>query len=661
MSSARRRRSTFLLLRAVLLGVIASAELAPTAAQWMPRHDRARPRGKRAVVAVEPMVSSFAISGYGDYYYMKAVNEFRSETLFAALMRTAPTAASDELHPFLRKPPFACTPEADQLFTRTREDLAALPFDEFLEITRLSLPERTGSADDLRAFDRRQAALPSRVRGVQKLLAEGKPEAAHDALDELFPDRREEVRLGLARLLLLSTDEPLQAYGKRCLDTATETTDPVRHLEAHLLCGHVALKQRRWSEARLQYAMAGLLASEIESRAMLTEAELNQLRKEAYFGRLVIAEQQGRYDDAEAESRMLIALDPTDPVMLLHIGVHVFFERAYRSNGKIGDGDLKDVVHVFEQARQLDRERREMNQRFRSGGLATIFDRPRFPVVPPPQVVLFGLYRDFDLAVFEPADLAKKWQEFLAAPGTWQESPEEKVAVYHAAAQWHADFELYEDAERYLAEADRVDPEQADPDHTGVPEARRRELLFHMKDKRAAEVLSQRFLADPADRRNAFMLVLTLVESADDAERTRGAKLAALLHRAHPESTPLTIAAAHAEFHSGRKQQAADMIRPIIESKPHVSPDEAYLMARILANTGDQRLMEQAVEMLDSIARAQPTASRYQHDALRFLDGLAGLPKEPGTLRIPKPELRFQPAAESSGFRHVPQLQALQP
>ena len=585
----------------------------------------------RVVALPEPDVSSAMLTSCGTSLNLPTQPSPLDPVVYASMFNGPRSMNSELAHPFLLQPPFACTPEADRLFSRSVSDLTSISFAEFLAITKLPKMNRalrTGTFDARQEFDRREAALPGKVAAVQKLLADRKPEAAHDALDAAFPGKRQEVVMGLARLLLLADDPELQGYGRSCLERSADSADKEQFLDADALFGHIALKEHHWADATLHYQNA---ATRILSPAsMLTVQEETARLKPIRFCQLVLAEQQGNYNLALKEIDTLLALDPKEPLALLHKGVVLFLK---------ADGGPRRSQKVLEVQAVLEDAYKPFYEKHRE-------DR-RAPLPPPPKVMLVGLYSHVGPWSEKP-DYKELWSEVFAEVAELK-TPEEKRNVYFTAALWHTEQGMLDDAKRYLDEAERADPHSAQS-------SLRTEILYCLRDEQAIVELSRRFLADPADEKTSGMYVLALLDSTEPAHHARGSKLAAVLHRAHPKSVTLAAAAGYADFLAGRHDDAIAKIQPILDdSDSHVGADDAYLLARIMISSNGGRfvdkfgelspvrygdLLEQAILLLENIQRSAPGPSRFRKQAESLLSGLRGMPQS-NPLSQPEPVIRF--------------------
>jgi tetratricopeptide (TPR) repeat protein len=584
----------------------------------------------RVVALPEPDVSSAMLTSCGTSLNLPTQPSPLDPVVYASMFNGPRSMNSELAHPFLLQPPFACTPEADRLFSRSVSDLTSISFEEFLAITKLPKPNRalrTGTFEARQEFDRREAALPGKVAAVQKLLADRKPEEAHDALDAAFPGKRREVVMGLARLLLLADEPDLQRYGRSCLERSADSADKEQFLDADALFGHLALKEHRWADATLHYQNA---ATRILSQAStLTVQEETERLKPIRFCQLVLAEQQGNYNLALFEIDTLLALDPKEPLALLHKGVVLFLKA---DGGPRRSQKVLEVQAVLEDAYNRFHEKHQED---------------RHAPMPPPKVMLLGLYSHVGPWSEKP-DYKELWSEVIAEVAELK-TPEEKRNVYFTAALWHTEQGMLDDAKHYLDEAEQVDSHSAQS-------PLRSEILFYMRDEQAVEELGRRFLADPADEKSAGMYVLALLDSTEPAHRARGSKLAAVLHRAHPKSVTLAAAAGYADFLAGRHDDAIAKIQPILDdSDSHVGADDAYLLARIMISSNGGRyvdkfgerslvrygdLLEQAILLLDNIQRSAPGPSRFRKQAETLLSGLRGMPQS-NPLSQPEPVIRF--------------------
>jgi len=598
-------------LAAVVVGVGALVIASPSSAQLISLKELIRPPEIVPAEQVHPdLIMAFSCAT-SPSNYPPTLDQARMQAEFARAMRGTPSAGPRTLYPFLLAPPYACTPNADRLLSRSLDELTGVGFEEFLALTKLpkmDRAQRTGIYEARKEFDRREAALPGKIAAVQQLIAQHRLEEAHDAIDAAFPGKQFEVVLGLARYLLLADDENLNAYGRRCLERSADTVNLPRLVEVGLLFGHLAFRERRWTDARLHYQRVAELSYGLHG--ITTEQELTRLYKELYIAMAAVAEQRGNFSQALNEIDSCLAVDPHDPLPYLHKAVMMFFKEQSDS----GDAE---ALNFFREARDLaDKDKR--------AGRSSI-------ETPLPEVAILSLYPHATYYRRKPVDVAARWAEILGRNDDWQKDPRERARVFLVAAQAHFTLGRLQQAEELLQKAIDSDPAEA-----ARTTAIRNEILFHMRSPAALPGLTQAFLADPEDRDSARMLAISLLDSENTAEKIRGAKLAAMLHRAHPNSRSLAVAAAYADHLTGQDDRAFETAKKSwnerFETGESISDDDVYLLALIFVRSADDKTGERlnaGIRILEQLDLRENRPFRYRDDAVRLLAGLQRMPRAP--------------------------------
>lgn len=451
--------------------------------------------------------------------------------------RSAPNDVEPLHMAFLLRPPYACTPRVDALYSLSLDELAALTDVEFAEFGLRLIPnraERVGNYEQRKEFDRRAERAKEKFASLRTLLRERRFDDAHDLLDELNPGRPEANLLGLAQALLNSTDREAQQYGRRSLHRI-EGNDPVVAFDAHLLAGAVALKERRWADAELHYNHVAESLS--KSDVLMPEEESNRRRRETYLSLAYVSERRGNYARAHNDIDLAIALDPYDRTAWLHSMAMTLMKLGPPYPGRSAR---------FVEARKWFREY-----------YPAVLERSGTPSSHLAGAVELQLV-DLELQAFGYSpQLLEQWEKTadeLAAKGL---PPEVEAQVRLKSAELLAAGSKFAEAAEKLAAAEKLD-------RTNVVAAPQwPALLFTLSDARAVKLFGDRFFVDPADHESGRMLSLALLDSADARERSRGAAIAELLYQRNRDSVPLIVAAASAHFMHGRNEEAFRLVEPL--------------------------------------------------------------------------------------------------
>jgi len=427
-------------------------------------------------------------------------------------------------HPILLAEPYACIPNAERLFTQSELELTSVEPEEFVTLTGLD-------------FERYAQLSPKEREKNQRQLTEGlsqwMKELRNGTISGFLPAPQEGSDLFFwACLLLHSADAELRSMGFVLLDHCT-VADP-RNPECSLQWGRVALKERRWVEARMHLSAALTLS---ESFVRLVPEAQRELQREACFGLVVANEQLGNYPAALSEVESLLKFDPHDWKALLHKGAILFLQ---------APGDLRrreECLNLFAAAHEHS---------------PTIGDGAALRhTVPPAELTLIDLLAH----VVRSDEALELWKKVGAEP---HEQPAEALRTYLTAARWHLQFGKHDIAERFLQLAHEVD----------AAAAARSEVSLQMRfllnqDTEAREALSSAYLDDPSNARIGRMLALVLLESTDMVERLRGERIARFLLKNSPDSKSLKIVVAYARFNAGREEEAYAMIKPVLPPAHH--------------------------------------------------------------------------------------------
>lgn len=463
---------------------------------------------------------------------------FERYAAYQTRIRQAPRGAESLHMAFLLKPPFACTPRVDALYSQKLDDLAALTDAEFAALGIRFAPsraERVGTYEQRREFDRRANRVKEQFASFRTLLRERRFEDAHDLLDALNPGASEANLLGLSQVLLNSTDAEAQQYGRRCLHRI-EGVDPVVAFDTHLLAGAMALKERHWTDAMNHYERLAETLPQAEK--LLVPEELNRRLRETYLSRTYASERRGNHSRALNDIDLVIALDPTDRVALWHKAALMLMRLgSYRS----GEHDR------IEEQRKLFLEWFPPSTAADAASTSALVNLPEL------------MFVELQLHVFgHSPELIERWEKAVDEQVAKGLAPEVQALARLKSAELYAARLDYSKAAEKLAEAERLDHAQV----AAAPQWP--ELLFTLSDARTVKVLGDRFFVDPTDHASGRMLVLALLDSTDSQQRSRGAAIAELLHGGNPGSAPLTVAAANAHFMHGRNEEALKLVEPLV-------------------------------------------------------------------------------------------------
>jgi Flp pilus assembly protein TadD len=136
------------------------------------------------------------------------------------------------------------------------------------------------------------------------------------------------------------------------------------------------------------------------------------------------------------------------------------------------------------------------------------------------------------------------------------------------------------DARTQIDEALKLDP--------GLKEAQRVRALvaWHLRDLTGAEAILEPLHRDaPADSVVANLLALTLIDQGDKAKQSRGLQLADVNAQQFPRLPEIQATLGWALYRAGRLEPAEQKLRAAVTGV-RTTPDIAYFLARVLADTG---------------------------------------------------------------------------
>ncbi|MCC7083382.1 MAG: tetratricopeptide repeat protein [Pirellulales bacterium] len=349
--------------------------------------------------------------------------------------------------------------------------------------------------------------------------------------------------------------------------------------EAYVLFAQLALGERQFTDAELLLQKA---------KALSDAYTLNAKRKRNFdinvaSGLALVAESREQWDDAIAQAKKLLELDPESVAGHQRLGVYLFRQ------GKGEKAAAEKAYEQFKAAMKID----------------------------PKAIAEITLARLFQSSG-EP-EKAMQWIDYAV------KLHKDNLPVELAAAQLAMDANRLDDAKKFADEAIRIDPDSPEAKLLRAAVARLAGDL-----PKAESLLEQLHLQFPGSVPAANMLAQVLVDQDDKKKQARGLELAQMNLKAQTEgnqtSRELLATLAWSLFRNGQTNQAENAMLQVLQSTGgQVSSDYAYYATKILLEPKGK--YPEAIQILErSLKNPQPFAYRLPASSL-----LAELKKKPAT------------------------------
>jgi tetratricopeptide (TPR) repeat protein len=331
----------------------------------------------------------------------------------------------------------------------------------------------------------------------------------------------------------------------------------------YLLFGNLALGQDRVTDAVVHYENALRLAE----RGTLSADQKSQLVLQAQQGRAAIAERRRDWSTARDALTAWLELDP--------------------ANGQARQRLAHALYRLNEQAAAL----REL-------GRAAADD----PALDPPQIT-WGWF------LTEQESLDEADASMRSAVSGAPDDPR----THHGYALWLIQQEKFEQAEREISAAARLDPESTSIKLVQGLVARHQQR-FPLAETCFATVVRE----NPADFVSSNQLALVLAEQEDAGKLNRAVQLAEMNARQYPQRAEALSTLGRVYFHLKRNEDAIRLLEAAVATG-QATADTRYYLARALAAV--QR-WERVQALLDSVLDAPLGQFSFRREATEWREEL---------------------------------------
>jgi len=316
-----------------------------------------------------------------------------------------------------------------------------------------------------------------------------------------------------------------------------------------------------------------------------------------------------KWDLIEAVAVEWLAIDPDAPRASAARG-----EAAYQ-NDSVSSAGQDAAYQRFDEAYRESLKRAHLAEP--AGELAE---------VPPPEMQLAQL-----AARLGHQETAALWIRRLRdkLPSYVKAEPREQLRSGMFLARWSFEREDWTEARRAYEAATAMPSPPPSSMPTSLKDDRevRRfaaELAYFEQSPNGIDELTRLFVEMPDDVTVADYLARALAESRVPADQERALRVARANQAGHPTSASARCTLAWVHLRAERTAEAVALINPVLETPPTLTPDDAYILARILFEPNAQSgRIATVVDLLRQIAQSTGP-SRYRKLAKTWLDILVG-------------------------------------
>ena len=390
-----------------------------------------------------------------------------------------------------------------------------------------------------------ESSLSDQVPELEKAITAFRQNDLPDALRWLEEAHQRRRELAPAEVLLanmlFSEDQPER--GREVLEQAAvkHPTDP----EPHLIFGDLAFRQRRFSDAQVQYERGRQLTTTFAG----SSKRQRELEIRALAGMASVAEARGQFPAAHELLSALLKLEPQHPQAHFRLG-NVLFAL---SRPEEALAEFQAAAAVFEAA-------------------------------PSPMLTLAELYRQAGNI-----DQAERWISRAI-----QESPDDLRAQL-TMARWLLD--VHNDPQAALPFVDRA--AQINPDSPEVPLLRGVIAWCQGDHAQAEQIFESLALKQPSNTQASNYLAAVLAEQNDADRRQRAWEMVQLTAANSPHTVENAATVGWVSYHVGELERAEQELQRATAADG-AGRDARYYSARTLFRRGEiakaQRALQQALE-----------------------------------------------------------------
>ena len=386
------------------------------------------------------------------------------------------------------------------------------------------------------------AKRPQVVIDAIELFESQKREEAFEKLKEAKAqhDFLPPVKVMMANLFF--TDKPVQpAMGKMLLEQAVSDEDSASDPEAHLILGDIAFRERRVSDAELQYA---------EGARLLKESKVDADRKtdmqaQYWAGMAAVHQQRNKWTEARKATLEFIKLKPADG-------------NAHRQ-----------LAGILFQLKQPEAE-----------VLAELKTAVKLnPQLASPALLMASFYQQ-SRNLYEADAVAKKTEEWLTK--AMKESPQ-NVQPYVALGKLYWDQGNYEQAEKFVSQGQKIDPRYID-----VKIFLARIARYRGNFDKAEQILEEIVKDSPSNIEANNELALTLADrpTKSSDKKKRALSLAKISLDADPQNPELAATLGWILLQLDQLDEAQRAFTIATQGRT-LSRDNAYYVARFQHRRGN--------------------------------------------------------------------------